>query len=208
MISEAECISLIGELGDVQKDRLEELTFFYYHIARPYENNHEQERDEWRILAVLSVIEALMSDVDYQDFISWMEKEYLPTRNISNESWKDAVDEYRKKYGFIRKVKEYFKEYFTEEDKKDLLEKFEYLSKSEGEFVSIGEMPKLAKVLYDMRSEFVHEARMRVLCPSGVWSAGIYVKRKPYWVKLSVRRLMDAFERSFVNYWKSVAKSD
>ncbi len=182
----------IKMLGEKETKKMSDLVWFYYHLSKPY-TDPGPIRDELRLITITSVIEALMSDHDYKDFLDWYRDKY---KKNSIEDLKKAETEYLAEFGATSKVRLFFDTYFTQEEKNDLLEDIKPYPKPMDRNIK-----DVAKFFYDMRSEFVHSAQMSGFCPPEYILAGVVVKRKPYTVTLEVEGFMDTFEAAFARYW-------
>jgi len=188
----------INKLEEKKLKKLEVLAHFYYFVCQPYKNS-EDIREELRLVAITSLIEGMMQEVEYKDFFTWFESTYKKTNKIEN--YLKIKEEYLNKFGATRKIKTYFEKYISEDDKETLLKCIKPF-KANKKFMKFDSIEKIAQFLYKMRSEFVHEARMKYLCPEGCYVSCIIVKRKPYEINIGIREFIKIFERSFIEFWK------
>lgn len=192
--------NIIKTMTELQRKSIEEYTHFYYFICEPHKVDT---REELRLVGITSLIEALMQKIGYKDVFSFFESEYKGLNVISD--YQSFKKEYLEKFGATKKVREYFKRYVSEENQKILLLQVAVFNckvdSAEGKYEPMQSIEELADFLYKMRSEFVHQARMRSLCPNGCVFEEVFVGEKHYLLDLRIDGVMKIFERSYVNYW-------
>lgn len=181
-----------------KEKQLGNFAHFYYFICQPYKNN-EDIREELRLVAITSLIEGMMQEVKFKDFFTWFESTHKGVNKI--EDYSKTREEYLNEFGATRRIKAYFEKYISEDDKEILLRCIGLFKNSEG-FIKFNSIGEVAIFLYKMRCDFVHEARMRCLCPEGFSFAGIVVKQEAYKVKIKMRDFIKMFERSFIAFWQ------
>lgn len=174
---------------------------FYYFICQPYKDNKDV-REELRLVAITSLIEGMMQETEFKDFFQWLESSYKGINRI--EDYEKIKEEYLNKFGATRKVKSYFEKYVLKDDKEILFECIKPFRYNKN-FIKFDSIEKIAQFLYNMRCEFVHEARMKCLCPEDCGVACIAVKKKPYKVNIGIQEFMKIFERSFIAFWQKRA---
>ncbi len=185
-----------NKLGEKTK-QLEIFSHFYYFICQPYKN--DEIRDELRLVGITSLIEGMMQKVEFKDFFQWFESDYKGVNEIKD--YNKIKEEYLNKFGATKKVKFYFEKYVLEEDKENLFKCIKPF-KNNKVFKTFDSIQKIASFLYKMRSDFVHKARMKCLCPKGCSVACIVVNKKPYKVNIGMQEFMKIFERSFIAFWQ------
>lgn len=72
-------------------------------------------------------------------------------------------------------------------------------------FVPLKSIQEVAKLFYEMRSEFVHQAAMHNLKPSYSMLSLAKIGDDAVQFEISIEPFMKIFERSFVTYWKEKA---
>lgn len=189
-------------LDEKKRNQLNELGFFYYHIASPYHEDDEDVRDELRIVVITSLMEAIMSTEPYEDFMSWLSKEIRDT--ISKSELDSLKEKYLKQYGLTRKVREFINKYFLPADKAAILESLEVFDKAKRDWKPIKNLDEFTNILYTIRSEFVHSAQMGGFCSTNAHRALTTVGNDHISTSLTIVQIMDAFERSFINYCKTL----
>jgi hypothetical protein len=178
------------------------LGHFYYFICQPYIDNNDV-RDELVLVGITSLMEAMMEyecGRPYKDFFSWYESEYRKTKEIFVDNFENIKMEYLKLYGLTNKIRDYFAKYILEEDRLLLLENIRVWNNNENDFILLKSIEEMAGLLYNMRSKFVHSARMVSLCPYGCRTACISVGHNIYDMKITVKEYKKIFERSFVYF--------
>jgi hypothetical protein len=119
---------------------------------------------------------------------------------------KKVIEEYDQIYGLNRKVVKFFTENCTEEEKNEILISIKYYNKSKT-LVSFLEDNKdigdFASLLYKMRSDFVHNAEMHMFPGDSVSGYWFFLGKELYQITLKEKRLLEIFEKSFVNFYKT-----
>lgn len=179
-------------LTEQNKKRLERYAHFYYWLCKSRQSG---EREELIIVAITSLMEAMMSEVEFKDVFEYFNNEYRGKNSIND--FEKFKNDYLQKYGAARKVKEYFNKYTTDEDISNL----GIGIYKKDDLVSL-DREKVAEFLYGMRSEFVHQARMRNFKPSDVEFMYTSMNGKGYKVKCDVKCFKLVFEKSFIRYWE------
>ena len=194
----------VNLLTNSQKEKIEEYTHFYYFICE------SETREEFRLIGMNSLIETLMQEVEFKDVFNYFESEYKDTNIIKD--YQNFKKEYLEKFGAAKKIKEYFRKYITEEDQKDLFSNVEVFKGNKddvnGKYAPLENVDQFASFLYQMRSEFVHQAKMCNFCPSHCEAAVMEVGDKYYFTDLNINSIMKIFERSYVKYWIDKFKSE
>jgi len=210
---------------------------FYYFICLP-DKGEDDVRSEMRIVGMVSLIEAMMQDVDFKDFFEYFEYQYKNKNQI--EDYKMIKEEYLDKYGSARKIRKYFEKYVPAKDQKimiDGIKKYnrnnylettgegkkllndfvacddiqkasafkDEIDEKDDSFIELSKKDELAKLLYQMRSDFVHSAEMRGFCPFDCISSLVSIGKNIYDIKIDINTILKVFERSFVKFWSERA---
>lgn len=186
-----------------KKNRLAELTHFYYFICRPGEDE-DKVRDELRIVGITSLMEAMMESEEYQDVFTYFESSFPSKNSIENVT--QFKKEYLSKHGSNRKIVKYFESYFSENDLEEFFESIKIWSQKKKSFIKFEKPEQLAKLLYQMRSDFVHKADMQSFRPKNVHLALIHVGGKWYDVRIEIKKVLEIFEKSLVKYWRELSE--
>lgn len=182
----------------VERDKLSVYGHFYYFICTP---NEKGAREELQIVGITSLIEAMMGDVTYKDPFVYFESEYRGKNSI--EDFAKFKNEYSEKYSINKKIVKYFQEYMPQNDTKGILENIKIIRKNGEQMEPLKNLDELAKFLYQMRSDFVHRAEMRFLCPEHCFASMLEIGDKIYDVRVSISTILELFEKSFVSFWKN-----
>jgi hypothetical protein len=195
--------SLTKALDEANSKKLQEITHFYYFICSPED---KEVRDELIIIGITSIMEALMQNPKYMDIFSYFKSVYPRQNRI--DDFEEFKKDYLNKYGATRKVKSYINIYLSKKDKEDLISSIDIWDNSKTRFNKLKSIDEFSELLYRMRSEFVHEAKMEHLnldgCHFSVTVVGKYVLK----IKINIREFKEIFERSFVKYWSERPNSD
>lgn len=175
-------------------------THFYFYVCSPEDNSV---REELKIVGITSLIEAMMGSSGYKDMFGYIEEERLNKGNaVHIEDYKKFKEVYFQRYGATKRIKEYFNIYIDKADCAQVLDSIEKFSKSgtsKGKFTSVDE---LADFLYQMRSDFVHKAKMVFLCPGYSLMAVEKIGDSYFILDVNLKKIQDIFEKSFVLFWK------
>lgn len=196
----------LESLGEEKLKRLGDFTYFYYHAVRPWEANDGTHtiRDESRLVAITSMMEKLMSTEEHLDFFQWYSRKYAGQNSIENLS--AVKEEYLADFGVHRKFKEYMRSYVVDSNRDELLMGIEIFYN--GEFRSLADIDEAAKLLYTMRSDFVHNAKMATFTsPGAVTPFTTVVGSSAYRFMMDIEYYMFIFEKSFIKYWLDQANS-
>lgn len=193
----------IEALCDLCREKFTRLMHFYCHIAQPYlaKSDGFAIRDEVRLVAISSVIEALMSDEEFVEFKDWFSKPYKALRRAKKPlpEYQTITAEYYAEFGTTNKFKKFFERFLADDDRE--LFKERVLIYEEGGVSHEAEPAEISDFLYIRRSQFVHEARMMTLGDEKTRSLMHYGrKKKIVSARLSVDDLMVAVQRAFANW--------
>src|SRR6266480_2500072 len=137
----------------------------------------------YRFVALVALIESVESSVSFKDFYPWLRK--LAVFPIQDQQALDAFHEqYKSEFGVMHKMVSFFLQ-------------LDGSSKQEIEsWIKVQGLPlaidKLAKTLYDIRSQFVHEARL-IVDLSGVRTFS--ARHKGREITITLEQLERVFER-------------
>lgn len=202
-LSHAEWDARMKAMCEGCREKFTRLMHFYCHIAQPYvaKDDGFAIRDEVRLVAIASVIEALMSDEEYVEFKDWFAKKYRTLRQSEKPlpAFQTLVDEYHAVFGTTNKFKKFFERFLADDDR-DLF-KDRVIIYEEGGVSHSAEPSEISDFLYVRRSQFVHEARMMTLGNEATRSLMHYGrKKKIVSARVSVDDLMVAVQRVFAGW--------
>lgn len=203
---------LLEEALGIDKDlksSLEETAHFYYWICFPENRENAYWREELQLIGVVSLIEKMMSikffggPGKHQEPFDFIAKSINEPETLSLEALKGLREEYYAKYGSSRKVVHYFEKFMPESvvsfgqkirNYKDIVS---YLD----EGPALEDRNLIAKLIYQMRNDFVHNAEMRGFCPPHCFTSLVLIGDTPYGIKANISELLDIFEESYVKFW-------
>jgi hypothetical protein len=145
--------------ADEEKSRFLKVASFYKFLVKdgrftvPGYEETKYFDETYRFVALVALIESVESSVSFKDFYAWLRK--LGAFPIQDQQALDAFyEQYKGQFGVMHKMVSFFL-------RLDDLSKQEIESwiKVKGQSLAI---EKLARTLYDIRSQFVHEARLIV----------------------------------------------
>lgn len=190
-----------------ERDRLAIYAHFYYFICTPNLNpsSNTKIREELQLVGVASLIEAMTVEIDYEykDFCDYFEDNFPGKNSIDNYNL--VKEEYRAAHGISKRIRNYFKEYISKEEAYSVINGIRVWDETNGKMIPMKkDTDELANFIYQMRSDFVHRAEMRYLCPLDVDGAFLVIGKKWYELDKSVNILgfLKLFEKSFVKYWE------
>jgi hypothetical protein len=175
--------------GDEEKSRFLKVASHYKFLVKDgrfsipqYEEAKDFDRT-YRFVGLVALIESVESQVSFKDFYTWLGK--LGTFPIQGQQALDAVHEqYKSQFGVMHKMVSFFLR--LDASSKQEIESW---MKINGQSVAI---EKLARTLYDIRSKFVHQARLIVdLSGMKTWSA----RHKGREITITLEQLERIFER-------------
>lgn len=142
----------------------------------------------YKFIALFSLIESLLSE-DLPDFFSYLNRRDLFP--ICKEQLKRLYGDYKAQYGSIQNCRRFFDQYAPNATE-DLAKKLKIGNKDL--------LPEqVAKFLYDMRSKFIHEARL-ILETSGIKTLSSRQKKKLF-SEMTLSDMMDLFEEGLINFF-------
>lgn len=202
LVSPGKWEAFIASLDQKKKEKLGDMVYFYYYVGRPWEANDGSHtiRDESRIVATISMMEAMMSTEKHLTFFDWFKKSY-PGKNTI-EDLEVAKGLYLKDFGVHRKFKEYLERYLVGQDGAIFFDNIEIFENSK--FRPLKGNDEAATLLYAMRSSFVHSAKMSTFCSPKSLNLTSLVGKNTYRFLVDVEDYLILFEKSFAEYWLAV----
>ena len=163
--------------------------------------------------AIFSLIEGLYSKKGYIDFFEFLMKKSNQIQfPISEEQLRSHYDYYKKQYGAIQKARVFFKQIEDFYDR-HLKAKIKFL-KNDTQLplprsFPLSEIDKkqgltiddFAKLLYDIRSEFVHQANLVLEISNGTVISHIGNKR--YLWQMNMDELINVFEKGLLKFFEA-----
>lgn len=179
-----------------KRDELEALSHFYYFICSPRDDSA---REELQIVGMTSLIEAMMSETEFKDVFEYFDF-INPNKNTIND-FNKFKKEYLEQYGATKKIREYFNNFVSKEEAELLIKKIQVWDNKIGDFKNLKNTDDLAKLLYQMRNDFVHCAEMRFFCSTKNTISLLEIGKKCYSVEVNIFEILNLFEKSYVKYW-------
>lgn len=142
----------------------------------------------YRFVALISLIEALESDVPFQEFQGWVHEKRQSVFPIDLNQFENLIDQYKQEMGLLRKTVRFFSS-LDSRSKKYIENRISVNGKEQP-------IERLAKQLYGIRSQFVHEARL-VTEISGITTISTRSK-KTLMITLDLSELILIFERGLL----------
>lgn len=182
-----------------------ELTHFYFFwCKRPKLANVSE---SFRFLAVVSLIEALATENNHKEFFDWFRSEASEDIKSQKAGSLEANleflwSEYKKKHGAYRKFYYFLKDYLSDADKQHLIQSFKFFN-SNGQIIpnDSNSLNRIAKLLYTMRSDFVHTAS-HITFSTQNFPTLHKVGNKDLITKCSIEDFMGLFENGFIEFFK------
>jgi len=154
----------------------------------------------YKYIAMISIIEAVVGKDKWLDFYEWLK--YTKVVSIKDKTELDDLHKtYKSEYGVIKNIVRFFQT-LDDEEKEFLKTKLVQYRADKGEAVKFdSEINDLANLFYDIRSDFVHEARLIIEFGDIPAFTTNRKRGKPFASNLSLPQLMRIFERSFIRYF-------
>lgn len=158
--------------------------------------------NSYKFIALISLIEHLMGKEDFVDFYAWINKNHNRNQVIDEESLKSLYEAYKEQHGCIKKFTTFFQEYLSAQTQKGVCEKVSsYLKTNEGlkdrePYV----IEKIAQELYQIRSDFIHNAELVVKLDEGRM---LFRKSTKIFEIMSINMIdmKNIFKEGFISYW-------
>ncbi len=159
----------------------------------------------YKYIALISIIEAVVADDTWIDFYQWLRKKAknkeIKAFPIENQNELDELyKQYKSEFGAISSAVKFFKA-LEEREQEFLQRKLGRLKNDQGKFFKTeSTITELAKLLYDVRSEFVHSAK---LIPAFSDSPSVIANHRsgPFTSSLTLNQLMHIFEIGFMRHF-------
>ena len=180
------------------RERMSIYGHFYYYICAPWKDDT---REELQIVGMTSLIEAMMADTEFQTPFEYFKSEFAGQNSILDFAGFEKG--YLERYGTGKRVREYFKNYISEKDAANILGSILVVDKQTSKKSPLEDLEQLAKLLYQMRSDFVHNAHMRNFAPKDCFAALVVIGKKIYDIRVNIPAVLDIFEKSFVAFWSA-----
>jgi len=148
----------------------------------------------YKYVAIFSLIDALYDKDDYKEFYEWLRmnsSDILPIDDISKLD--KLYTDYKEIYGSVRNATKFFT--MLDDDSKSIIIKKIKVKREEKP------LEYLAKLLYHIRSEFVHKARLIAEIKEGTVMSTRMGKMTMF--SISLEDLMLIFERGLVIYFNN-----
>lgn len=192
------------KLHEINKQKLDDSLRFYFLVCSPWKD-HEQNENGVILVGIISLIEALMSDVKFQDPFSYFENKY-PNKN-SIEDVKEFKESYFLEFGATKKLRAYLLKYFSEQALDRLVSSFTIWSNSKPyKDRPLRDVNEFAALLYSLRSEYVHNASLPLMKSPESFSMIDLVRHngrdRVLAIRLNVDDFRKHFEESLVQFWK------
>lgn len=151
--------------------------------------------NSYKLVALFSLIESISGE-KYQDFFDWLSvrDKALVFPIVDNTQLRALYDEYKESFGSIRRCVKFFGR-LSESRKAELCAAIQVNNEC------LKTIEQVARFLYNLRSEFVHESRL-ALALDGCLVVS-HETGKAVVTNLSVGALQDAFEEGVVEHFRA-----
>lgn len=182
------------------------VTFSYYYqsVCTPYDTRDDSSvQNALRLIGLASLIEAMMHNLPgnepFEDFLSWWEKQKT---DLLLKEFRCVKERYLTLHGTTRKFVDFVEQYFSSEDKEVLQKRIFYRGRNGDAQLTEQTLDakNIARLLYQIRSDFVHAGQIHNFRFGRVFTALISVQGKIYDFRLSIIELLRMFERAFAKY--------
>lgn len=201
------------QISDISRSRFVRLTSIYRSLVKKGNFNPPTDALQvsinyyditYKFIALISLIEAIFSPDEWLDFYQWLRKpnntEVFP---IENQASLDSLyTKYNLEYGAIRNAIKFF-ETLDLKEQEFLKSKLTRLRLDQDK-IKASEIEStildLAKLLYSIRSEFMHKAKLIVEF-SDIPAITVNREGKPFISNLSLESLMRIFELGLMRHF-------
>lgn len=187
--------------------KLERFYNLYFLLLQPTNPQANTTRD-LKLIIFFSLIEALMSQEPWKSFEDWL-NEKVPIEIKTKKDVERLRGEYYKMYGSGKKAREFFNRYVEVSDKKALLNMFTIFKFDKPQSPKINvSLDELIKIIYDLRSRFIHDARILHLFPTPLDEELVYssissvLGNKHIVSELKVELLQGILEKGMLRYFE------
>ena len=197
--------SFLKTLGE-DKDKVIKLGFFYNVVTKDIKHAGVI------LISLFSIMEATASD-KYRSFDQWLLTKIKKSKEISypiedKDNFKDLIldfqEEYFEKHGSSKKVRTFIKRYFSDEDKRKMVNGFIIKDKSSGYHVLNfdDKLKVITDALYGERNAFVHQGRLPQIFPDSdaLGCLKILNKDTPVSIRITIGAIQKMFERAFMKF--------
>jgi|AntAceMinimDraft_18_1070375.scaffolds.fasta_scaffold19283_5 hypothetical protein len=191
------------DLSNKNKNKFLKISFFYYHHWWKLEESFKKDIDDFSLIIFTSIIESAMSDVKYKDFYSWYISECKNKKNNVENLWR----EYNEEYGSTKKIIYFFEKYLSKDDQSSLENGFKKRNSGEKKF-SPCSLKDIAKILYKLRSKFVHDAEY-IPIPRGNYNKIDFTnEHRTYRLEdITLDEILNILEKGIVKYFRELTKN-
>jgi hypothetical protein len=177
--------------GEKEKDRFLKVASHYKFLVKegrfvvPGVDAKNYFDEAYRFVGLVALIECVESSVSFKDFYEWLRKSgAFPIQN--QQALDPLYEQYKGEFGVRHKMVLFFQG-LDDSSKREI----ESWIKVKRQSVAI---EKLAKMLYDIRSEFVHEARI-IVDLGGLTTVSADPRHKGREITLTLEQVERVFER-------------
>ena len=153
-------------------------------------------KNNFSLLMIFSLIEALMEDERYITFADFLKKNFKPISNLDDLN--KIEEQYYNNFGAIKKAINFFNNYVDNDCKKIFIYAIQRSSGKEKDLTDDKILKQNISLFYKWRSDFVHSAKI-----SGAFqNYGIFKNGKePYAVPYKKEDFQLLFEHGFLRYF-------
>lgn len=147
-----------------------------------------------------------MSEAPWKPLEEWL-VEKVPIEVKTKEVVVQLKNEYYEMHGSGKKAREFFNKYVENVDQEKLLKEFTILAKKQNYQETSVSLDELIKILYDVRSKFVHDAKfIRIFIWPELVASGFETNRHHIISTLDVELMQGIFEKGLLRYFGLLSK--
>lgn len=203
--------TLLVKLDKDDRSKLIRLGFFYYIITK------EIQHAGITLISIFSIMEATATN-KFRTFDQWLLSKIKRIRDVSfpiadRDSFKNTIlsfqKEYIEKHGSSERVRRFINNYFSVQDKLQLIKGFDIKNKSIS-FDTLdfdNQVKVIVDMLYNERNAFAHQGRLPQMSDRpGEMLAYFKIKNKNTYVsiKISIATIQKMFEKAFMKFIKEI----
>lgn len=193
-------------LEDDALEKLSDLARFYYSQCKNPGFSGMLD-PSFKLIIMSSMIESLMSSEEFLEFEAWYFKECSSEtkKNAEQRNFNNAIkllwQKYKSRHGAYRKFKKFFESFLSKDEQQKLLNGF---SSVDDEAMKI-DVDQVAKWLYQMRSNFVHNAEHVNLAEQNPYYDDQFVADivggDSIITSINIDSILSIFEKGFLRYF-------
>lgn len=197
------------QLAVKDKEKFLRLSQFYEFYFQRLNQAPEHIQSNYGFIAFFCLVESLMSDKKFVSFENWLPKDMdFPIKIHNRRELESIKRRYYKEHGATKKARDFFHRFVDKEDQVLFLDKFGLSGHEDISWQHVSdsswinrEINKRISLVYKMRSDFVHQAKLIMLRTPGVSCTFARMGNQSAVLKLSSTYLGPLFMRGMLRFF-------